>query len=115
MIGRREIRLGQEGGFTRIGRMVGILIMRILAAIAIPSFLNQKGKASDASAKQLARTAQTAAMTISTEHDGSFASIKEPAQIHEVETTIPIAEGSNAWLSAANGSENSFEVTTTAT
>ena len=37
--------------------LVVILIIGILAAIAIPSFLSQKGKANDAAAKELARTA----------------------------------------------------------
>ena len=48
-----------------------ILIIGILAAIAIPSFLNQKSKANDAQAKELARTAQTTAETIATDNNGS--------------------------------------------
>ena len=38
--------------------LVVILIIGILAAIAIPSFLNQKSKATDADAKEAARTAE---------------------------------------------------------
>ena len=40
-----------------------ILIIGILAAIAIPSFLSQKSKATAAQAKELARTAETTAET----------------------------------------------------
>jgi type IV pilus assembly protein PilA len=60
-----------ESGFTLIELLVVILIIGVLSAIAIPSFLNQKGKAYDASAKELARTAQTTAETYATDH-GEF-------------------------------------------
>jgi type IV pilus assembly protein PilA len=65
---RIRSRLHGEEGFTLIELLVVILIIGILAAIAIPSFLNQKGKANDASAKSDARTAQTAMETYYTDH-----------------------------------------------
>jgi len=46
-----------------------ILIIGILAAIAIPSFLNQRYKGQDACAKSMAKQMQTAAKTIQTDNN----------------------------------------------
>jgi type IV pilus assembly protein PilA len=114
MFSKLRSRAGQEKGFTLIELLVVILIIGILAAIAIPSFLNQKSKATDASAKELARSAQTAAETYSTDHNGSYTGVS-PAALNAIEPTISTAASTtDAYLSAAaaNATGDGYSVTT---
>src|SRR5271156_4045181 len=95
MFYRLRQRSTDEGGFTLIELLVVILIIGILAAIAIPSFLSQKSKATDASAKELARTAQTTAETYATDHSGNYQSMTI-AGLQAYEKTIPSCPDTSA-------------------
>ncbi len=109
-------RLRDDRGFTLIELLVVILIIGVLAAIAIPSFLNQKSKANDASAKELVRTAETTAETFSTENFGSYLNLTT-AKLKELEPTIQTALVNNNAYVVVSGTPTAttYKVTSTST
>jgi prepilin-type N-terminal cleavage/methylation domain-containing protein len=98
MLNRLRQRSGDEGGFTLIELLVVILIIGILAAIAIPSFLSQKSKATASQAKELARTAETTAETYSTDHNGSYEGMTATILKEYEPSIVTVKNGKEAYL-----------------
>jgi type IV pilus assembly protein PilA len=80
-----------DDGFTLVELLVVILIIGILAAIALPSFLDQRVKAQDAEAKTAVATAAKALEAWRTDHD-SFDGVT-PQDLAGVEPSLGQARG----------------------
>ena len=73
----RKMQEENEGGFTLIELLVVIIIIGILAAIAIPVFLNQRQKGWDAAVKSDLRNAATAEETWLTDNGTYSAAVAD--------------------------------------
>jgi type IV pilus assembly protein PilA len=107
----QDRRLAAADGFSLIELLVVILMIGILAAIAIPLFLTQQSKAFDADAKEMARSAETTAETISTEYNGNYAQVSAEA-LHETEPAVRIAPSAGeAYVSDVAATDDSYSIT----
>jgi type IV pilus assembly protein PilA len=111
MLRKLRERAQEEKGFTLIELLVVILIIGILAAIAIPSFLNQRSKGNDAEAKSTAVTAAEAMETCATDNNGSYLNCSE-ASLLAIEPTLNDAVTPNDRL-AVSSTANSYNVVVT--
>ena len=106
MLNKLRDRAAGEKGFTLIELLVVILIIGILAAIALPAFLNQRAKAQDTEAKSAARTAQTAMETYFTDEQNYNA---DEAKLRAIEPALN--EGVAGTGLTVTGGDNDYTIT----
>jgi type IV pilus assembly protein PilA len=100
--------VSDEHGFTLIELLVAVLILGLLAAIAIPTFLSRRTNGGDAVAKGLVNTAQQEAMMYGLTN--SFLTMT-PSALSGVEPTINITPNGKAVLVNASPTSGGFILT----
>jgi type IV pilus assembly protein PilA len=112
MLSNLKSRAGDEKGFTLIELLVVILIIAILAAVAIPTFLNQRGKAYDSNAQSMVKNMQTAEETFATNDGGTYTS--NVSDLTAIDPSIGDTNSVQSTSATGSGSSSAYSVTAVA-
>ena len=99
-------RIRDERGFTLVELLIVIIIFGILVGIAVPTYLNQRQKADDASSKVDVRTAQVAIEGYSADNNETYAGANVAA-LQAIEPAVPDA------LSISNLGKSTYTIAIT--
>jgi type IV pilus assembly protein PilA len=102
--------LSSQEGFTFVELLIVILIIGVLAAIAIPNFIGQRNKGSDATAKSYIRAVATAEEAYLVEKDVYTGVLSELVAVEPTLSQVP--DGTTA-PTFANIGAKTFSVTAT--
>jgi type IV pilus assembly protein PilA len=102
----------REDGFTLIELLVVVLILGLLAALAIPSFINQSSKANDSEAKNNLQVTQRAMETYYLDHNtyatANMNAASDPDSLLRLEPTL--VDTPTPWISAQATSSYTIRV-----